>query len=96
MPTVRGEFGLLEGLARWRRESDMAITRVVVSCMLLLFGYRIIFAAVHMACAPCCEEHLNPNNDEDGGHGYEARHCGIPLVPERRETWICERDEGGG
>lgn len=96
MPTVHGKFGLLERLARWCRQSDMPITRVRVNRVLLIFGYRIVFAAVHMPCAPCCEEHLYADDDEDGCHGYKACHCRIPLVPERGEAWICKRNEGGG
>lgn len=39
------------------------------------------------------EEHLHSHHDQDGHHGDEASHGWVTFVPERRETWVCERDE---
>lgn len=42
------------------------------------------------------KEHLNAHHDEHRGHCDQARHGFIALVPEGREAWVGEGDEGGG
>lgn len=49
-----------------------------------------------VSSAPRGKEHLNADDDEDRGHGYEAGHGRVALVPKARQTWVGERLEGGG
>ena len=53
-----------------------------------------IFALVGVTRTSGREELLNGHDDEDGNHGDKTRHGRVALVPETRETWIRERDEG--
>lgn len=49
-----------------------------------------------MSDAPCAEEHLEPDDDEGGDHGYYSRQWAVSLVEEPWEAGVCEGDECGG
>lgn len=74
----------MASLVRWTRMTAITI---------LTEG--LVVNRVNVSCSSRREEHLDANHDEDGRHGYQARHSRVALVPEGGQTWVRERFEGG-
>lgn len=51
---------------------------------------------MRVARASGCKEHLNGDDDKDGGHGNQARHSRVAFIPERWQAWISHGNESGG
>jgi hypothetical protein len=85
----------------WRAVAVHAVAMTPLVCRTRTVWGRVktqvlVARRVHVSGPACSKEHLDADDDEDGRHGYEARHCGIALVPEVGKTWVGERLEGGG
>lgn len=50
---------------------------------------------MNVPCPFCRKEHFDTDDHEDRYHGDQTRHGWVAFVPEGRETWVCEGDEGG-
>ncbi len=56
--------------------------------------HRIVIAAMHVPSTPGGEEHFDAHHHQDRYHRNEAGHGRIPIIPERWEARVSERDEG--
>ena len=70
-----------QGLGSCSRRTFEATVGVCVTLAAMLVRDGVVFAAMHVSCASCCKEHLDPHHRQYRYHSYKTGHGRIAFVP---------------